>query len=181
VTFTEESPTTDPAASHVPCPMSEFWRRDCERTDPHDPHQVEHRDHRVEATCDNASHAVCRGDHRVWCYGVVDPDSLRGQLEALRPGQRVRVVFEGVVDEPRFYTGDAEWPALSIRQEPDNPRSDMVVLRYTGGHPGSTDASEGYRMRGQILEVLTSVEVLGGCTRKGCGRPLAEHEGVFCP
>lgn len=132
-----------------------FWRRDCDKTESHEPHRVEHRPHDIEPTCDNADHAVCHGEHRVWCYGVIAPDSLRAKVEALQPGQRVRVVMEGVVEEERQYGSGAEWSACSI-----NANNDMLVLRYTGKHPGTADHDDADMIRGRLVGPLVDVEVI---------------------
>lgn len=56
------------------------------------------------------------------------------QVAALTPGQRIRVTFEGIVEDQREYAGHNrdELPAVSIRPEGQESSDGMVVLRYYG-------------------------------------------------
>jgi hypothetical protein len=75
------------------------------------------------------------------------------QVAALEPGQHVRVIFEGVVEDQREYPGHNrdELPAISIRPEGQDSTNGMVVLRYYG--------SEKYP-NGLVHPALVDVDVL---------------------
>jgi hypothetical protein len=117
-----------------------FWHVDCGSTEPHSAHLT------TVACCDH--------EHDTWCWGVPEPESLAEQVAALQPGQRVRVVYEGVVQEPTKYT-TAERPAVAIGEG-----NGHVVLRYTGTHPGRARRDKDPHVDGLLVPTLVAVEVV---------------------
>lgn len=123
---------------------ADYWRADCDRTEPHAAHLTHRR------TCDH--------DQDRWCYGRTDPTSIAAQVAALRPGQWVRVTFEGYVDRPRIHD-PATRPAVTIGHDDGH---DMIVLRYTGTHPAVAVQRESPAVDGKVVDGVVAIEVVDG-------------------
>lgn len=133
------------------------YRRD--DGEPHPPHVVDF--------------AHCGHEVTTWCYGVPESGSLEAQIASLTWGQRVRVVWEGVVDEPRVYHRDrglVRDPAVLVSE---SNGSDHLVLRYTGQSFGRPDATP-LKVAGQHNSGVVSIEVLADAAASPA-RPAANR------
>lgn len=109
---------------------------------PHGPHVVD----------------VAHCDHEVttFCYGVPEPGGLADQIGRLEVGQRVRVVWEGVVSEPvRGLNADVEREPVML----STGEGTYLVLRYTGKDPFRGEDDPG-AVAGTQNTGVVSVEVL---------------------
>lgn len=129
-----------------PVDQGEYWLDPCDKYRegvPHDQHQVH------IAACDHEQNA--------WCWGIPEPGSVREQVEQLQPGQRVRVVLEGVVEEPRdFPTNRGHRRSVTMRSS----GGERFVLRYLGDHPATAATHENRNVDGKINSTIVSVKVL---------------------
>lgn len=101
--------------------------------------------------------AHCEHEIDTWCYGIPEPGSLEAAIEGLQPGQRVRVVWEGVVDDPHVCHGHQ-----GIVRDPvalKTGKDGYLVLRYTGALPFPSDATA-LKVAGQHNSGVVSIEVL---------------------